>query len=258
MPLLSLGRAWKILVIGKAVIHTLPRAWVFAFFTAICGTSVAADCRLALLLGLDISSSVDAAEDRLQRGGMVSALIAPEVEAAFFGAGQPVALGVYEWSGRYNQEVILDWTLINARSDLLRAAEVIAASTRSYGEFPTAMGEALDFGAEMLARAPNCLRKTIDMAGDGENNEDHGPLVSYMAAAFDDITVNGLVVANAADFQTEERLTAFFSDQVLHGPGAFLVVADGFDDYERAMRIKLERELTPPAIGALKQAEDAG
>ncbi len=254
----NLGQAWKTPVIGNTVINPLPQVWVLAFVTAFSGTSVAAECRLALLLGLDISSSVDAAEDRLQRGGMVAALIAPEVEAAFFAAGQPVALAVYEWSGRYNQEVILDWTLIEERGDLVRAAEVIAATTRSYGEFPTAMGVALDFGVQMLARAPDCLRKTIDMAGDGENNEDHGPLVSYQAVAFDDITVNGLVVANAADFQTEERLTAFFRDQVLHGPGAFMIVADGFDDYERAMRIKLERELTPAAIGALEPAEDAG
>ncbi|MDF1729292.1 MAG: DUF1194 domain-containing protein, partial [Sulfitobacter sp.] len=31
----------------------------------------AAECRLALVLALDVSSSVDAAEDRLQRGGVV-------------------------------------------------------------------------------------------------------------------------------------------------------------------------------------------
>ncbi|HCJ01241.1 MAG TPA: hypothetical protein DHV74_17850, partial [Sulfitobacter sp.] len=44
----------------------------------------------------------------------------------------------------------------------------------------------------------------------------------------------------------------------LHGPGAFLVIANGFEDFERAMRIKLERELTPPAIGSLPVVEDAG
>lgn len=223
-----------------------------------CAVPASAECRLALLLGLDISSSVDDVEDQLQRGGMVAALTAPEVEAAFFAAGQPVALGVFEWSGRYNQEVILDWSMITDRAALVRAAEVIAISTRSYNEFPTAMGEALDFGAEMLARAPRCLRKIIDMAGDGESNEGHGPDISYAVAAFDTITVNGLVIANAADFQTEERLTAFFEDQVLHGPGAFMVVADGFDDYERALRIKLERELTPATIGMISILVDAG
>ena len=93
--------------------------------------ALAAECRLALLLALDVSSSVDAAEDQLQRGGLVSALIAPEVEAAFFAADQPVALAVYEWSGRYNQEIVLDWIMINSEADLVRAAEVVAASKRS-------------------------------------------------------------------------------------------------------------------------------
>lgn len=220
-----------------------------AAFIALASSAEAAECRLALLLGLDISSSVDADEDALQRGGMVSALTAPEVEAAFFAVDAPVALAVFEWSGRYNQEVILNWTLIDSRAALTRVARQIAASKRSYNEFPTAMGEALSFGAEMLAKAPPCLQQTIDIAGDGENNEGNGPGAAYANPAFQRITVNGLVVANAADFQTEDRLTQFYAEQVLHGPGAFMVVADGFDDYERAMREKLERELGVAVIG---------
>ena len=214
-------------------------------------TTAQAECRLALLLGLDISSSVDVDEDALQRGGMAAALTAPEVQAAFFAADQNVALAVFEWSGRYNQEVLLDWRMINSPTDLDQAAAAIAQTRRSYAEFPTAMGEALSFAAGMLDRAPRCLARTIDMAGDGENNEGAGPAAAYELPSFQTITVNGLVVANAADFQTEERLTAYYRDNVLHGPGAFMVVADGFDDYERAMRKKLEREVRPAAIGAL-------
>lgn len=206
-------------------------------------------CRLALLLGLDISSSVDSEEDALQRGGMAAALTAPEVRAAFFAVDAPVALGVFEWSGRYNQEVILDWTLIDTQDRLGQVADAIAASRRSYDEFPTAMGEALKFAAEMIDRAPACWQKTIDIAGDGENNEGDGPSLVYQDPAFDQITVNGLVVANAADFQTEADLTQFYRTRVLHGPSAFMVVANGFDDYERAMREKLERELAVAMIG---------
>jgi hypothetical protein len=110
----------------------------------------------------------------------------------------------------------------------------------------------------LLVQGPACNRQTIDIAGDGENNEDHGPDVAYESDVFDNVTVNGLVVANAADFQTEERLTAFFRNQVLHGPGAFMIVADGFDDYERALRRKLIRELTPPMIGSISNMGDAG
>jgi len=210
----------------------------------------AAECRLALLLALDVSSSVDAAEDQLQRGGLVSALISPEVQAAFFAADQPVALAAYEWSGRYNQQLLLDWTLIDSQAALVRAAEILAASKRSYNEFPTAMGYALGHGARLLERGPQCWRKTIDMAGDGQNNEGFGPQIAYREFPFQGVTVNGLVV-NAADFEGEVGLIAFYQGEVLHGPGAFMIVANGFDDYERAMRQKLERELAPPAIGAL-------
>lgn len=207
-------------------------------------------CRLALLLAVDVSSSVDAAEDQLQRGGIVSALIAPEVQNAFFASDVPVALGIYEWSGRYNQEVLLDWVIIDTPSDLLAAAETVADSKRSHNDFPTAMGYALGFGAKMLARAPQCDTKTLDMAGDGQNNEGFGPQAAYREFPFDDVTVNGLVV-NGADFEAETGLIAFYEGQVMHGPGAFIVVAQGFDDYARAMRRKLVRELSLPILGAL-------
>lgn len=215
----------------------------------------AVECRLALLLALDVSSSVDAAEDTLQRGGTVAALTAPEVVEAFFATDEPVALAVYEWSGRYNQEVILDWTLINSQLDLVRAAEVVANSKRSHNDFPTAMGYALGFGAGMMARAPRCLQQTIDMAGDGQNNEGFGPEQAYREFPFDGITVNGLVV-NAADFEGEVGLIAFYRAQVRHGPGAFIEIADGFSDFERAMRRKLERELMPLAIGNVPGARE--
>ncbi len=219
-----------------------------AFFAALSWAGPAAACRLALLLALDVSSSVDAREDELQRGGLVAAMTAPEVVSAFLSNDSPVALAVYEWSGRYNQEIVLDWIMINSEADLVRAAEVVAASKRSHNEFPTAMGYALGFASEMFARAPACLAKTIDMAGDGQNNEGFGPKIAYREFPLRDVTVNGLVV-NAAEFTSESQLIRYYELQVLKGPTAFLEVAQGFEDYERAMRRKLEREVLPALIG---------
>ena len=147
--------------------------------------------------------------------------------------------------------------MIDSRAALVRAAEVVAASKRSHNDFPTAMGYALGYGAQLLARSPDCLRKTLDMAGDGVSNEGFPPASAYREFPFQGVTVNGLVV-NAADFEGEVGLIAFYRGEVIFGPGAFLIVADGFDDFERAMRRKLERELTPPSIGALEQDGDAG
>jgi hypothetical protein len=216
----------------------------------VAGPAWAAECRLALVLALDVSSSVDAREDALQRGGLAAALVAPEVQAAFLAVDLPVALAAYEWSGRYNQAVLLDWMLIRSTAHLHFAAERIASSQRSHNEFPTAMGYALGYGAQMLMRSPDCLTKTLDMAGDGRNNEGFPPAAAYAEFPFDGVTVNGLAI-NAAEFEAETGLIPYYRNQVLHGPGAFLEIAEGFADYERAMRRKLERELRPPSIGVL-------
>lgn len=103
-------------------------------------------CRLALALAMDVSVSVDATEDTLQRQGLAAALIAPEVQDAFFASDLPVALAVYEWSGRADQRIILDWQLINDMSDLYVASSQIHQSTRSDDGSATAMGHALTFG----------------------------------------------------------------------------------------------------------------
>lgn len=207
-------------------------------------------CRLALVLALDVSSSVDAAEDALQRGGMARALRDPDVQDAFFISPDPVALLVYEWSGRYNQVTLLDWTLIEDPTVLNKAADRIGGSPRSHNDFPTAMGYALGFAATELQTAPACLFQTIDMSGDGINNDGFGPAEAYDAFPLDNVTVNGLVV-NAAEFASEVDLIAFYETEVIKGPGAFIEVAQGFEDYTRALRRKLIRELSAQVIGDL-------
>jgi hypothetical protein len=211
----------------------------------------ASDCRLALLLALDVSSSVDDMEDGLQRNGLAAALIAPEVQEAFFSSPLPVAMAIYEWSGRYNQVVLADWRLIEGPGDLVTLAETLARSRRSSDEFPTAMGYALGYGARMLERGPDCLFRTIDLSGDGENNEGFPPSAAYREFPFRDVTVNGLVI-NAADFEGELTLLDYFRREVLHGPGAFLEVAYGYGDYETAMRRKLRREVTARELSAVR------
>ncbi|WP_238364311.1 DUF1194 domain-containing protein [Mesobacterium pallidum] len=233
--------------------HGKHRALVgLALATALVPGAAAAQvgCRLALLLALDISSSVNAEEDTLQRSGLASALIAPEVQEAFLGDPLPVALAAYEWSGRHRQAVLLDWVLVDSAEDLLIAAQQIGRSERSTNNFPTALGYALGYGATMLRRAPPCLWQVIDVSGDGKNNEGFGPEAAYREFPFAGVTVNGLVI-NAAEFEAEVDLIDYYRTEVLRGPGAFIEVAQGFEDYERAMRRKLLRELRSKAVGGL-------
>ncbi|WP_170465155.1 DUF1194 domain-containing protein [Ruegeria arenilitoris] len=229
--------------------------WLIALGLAVLASPLRAEpCRLALVLAMDISASVDEAEDALQRQGLASALLAPEVVEAFFSSPLPVALALYEWSGRTTQSIILDWTLIETQADLLSASSTVQRSARSHQGSATSMGHALTFGAAMMQRAPSCLFQVIDLSGDGSNNDGYGPHRAYERAAFANIVVNGLVI-NAADFEGELFLIPFFENNVLHGPGAFLEIAQGFEDFERAMRRKLERELSGQQIGAVQEGE---
>ncbi len=201
---------------------------------------------------MDVSSSVDATEDTLQRQGLAAALIAPDVQAAFFISPDPVAILVFEWSGRYNQADLTDWRLIETPADLNALAGTIAGSRRSHNDFPTAMGYALGHAATQLARAPDCTTQTIDISGDGENNDGFGPEQAYAAFPMDAVTVNGLVI-NAGEFEAETQLISFYRDHVIKGPGAFLEIANGFLDFEDAMRRKLIRELSAMILGQTPQ-----
>ncbi|WP_259400240.1 DUF1194 domain-containing protein [Roseovarius sp. SCSIO 43702] len=208
--------------------------------------SQAAPCRLALALGLDVSSSVDAREYDLQRLGLAAALDAPEVRHAIL-SGSPgdVALAVYEWSGFNQQKLHLDWTLLRSNADINRAIAALAAMERSHDDFPTAIGQGLGFGANTLARAPDCARKVLDISGDGINNAGFGPAAAYRHFPFEDVTVNGLVISRDI-----EKTISYYRDNVLYGPGAFMIVTADFEGFAEAMARKLHREINDLVFGA--------
>lgn len=206
-----------------------------------------ANCRLALVLALDVSSSVDPYEDRLQRRGLAAALLAPDVQAAILAdPTYPVALHVFEWSGRYQQTTLLDWRFLRGPADITDAAATLAESNRGYANFPTALGYALGHAATQLARAPACERQTVDVSGDGRNNAGFGPQTAYRHFDFGEVTVNGLAIGGS-----EDHLAQYYRTEVIRGPGAFVEMAADFVDFQRAMERKLIRETASPQIGRL-------
>lgn len=203
-------------------------------------------CRLALQLGLDVSASVDQAEYRLQADGLAAALLDPMVTEAFLNGPGPVALSIFEWSGRFQQDVLVDWTLITSEADLLAVAERISSAGRGNQDFPTALGYALGFAATRFREAPVCLFQTLDISGDGQNNDGFPPVAAFEHFDFDGITVNGLAIGGAS-----REIEDYFAAEVIHGPGAFVEYALNHDDFAEAMRRKLERELRAMIFGGL-------
>ena len=216
------------------------------------GTAAAQEpCRLALVLAMDISSSVDPLEDALQRGGLAQALRAPEVvEAILSQPDRPVALAMFEWSGRVQQDMVLPWVMLRDAATIGAVADRIALSRRSYAEFSTAIGHAIEYAHDLFRQGPACDARVLDISGDGVNNDGFGPTAAYDAFDFSQITVNALVI-EVQEAGTDHGITDgadtgladYFRQIVIRGPGSFVEVAAGFEDFERAMRRKLLREL---------------
>lgn len=219
---------------------------------ALCLPVPAEACRLALLLAVDVSRSVDAQDYAIQREGIVAALGAPEVRAAFL-SGDPVALAVYEWSGRGFQEMVADWRLIEGPGDLDAVAAVVGARVQPARSLPTALGRALEFGLRAMGGAPTCSERVLDVSGDGRNNEGYSPADIYARRDFGDLVVNGLAIG-----EHEADVAEYYRREVIRGAGAFVEVAETQADFPAAIRRKLVREATPRVIGAAGAGPSGG
>jgi hypothetical protein len=208
------------------------------------GAGPATACRLALALGFDVSSSVDETDYAIQRDGIVAALEAPEIRRAFLAPDGPVALAIFEWGGRGRQVLVVDWLLVREAADLDRVADVVRVRGELRPWEPTAIGAALAYARELFAAAPACAARTLDLSGDGQNNDWLAPARVYARQDFGDILVNGLAIGGH-----ETDIAAYYASEVIRGPGAFVISARTHADFPPAIRRKLERELTGPVFG---------
>ncbi|MGH1423515.1 MAG: DUF1194 domain-containing protein [Pseudooceanicola sp.] len=218
-----------------------------------------AQCRLALILALDVSSSVDPGEYQLQKLGLATALNSvPIRDALINGPGGYVSLAVFEWSGRYQQQLLLDWTRMDAAKAIDGVVARIAGAERSYSRFPTAIGYALGYAAGLFRRGPDCKRRVIDVSGDGVNNEGFEPKLAFRNFPLQGVVVNGLVILGQ-----DKGVLPYYRREVRHGPGAFVEQARGFEDFADAMTRKLFRELNDVVVGGepgspIAAGQDAG
>lgn len=206
-----------------------------------------AACRQALVLALDVSSSVDEAEYVLQMQGLAAALRDPDVQAYLLAQPEaPVSIAVFEWGGHFDQTLIIPWRSITSAADLDVIAATLGGRIRSGPIQPTSIGGALAYAGRLLETGPVCWQQIVDVSGDGKNNDGIRPKRGKQAPIYQTTIVNGLVIGDdtpAAQVGIGE-LVAYYQAEVIHGPAAFTETALGFADYGRAMKRKLLRELS--------------
>lgn len=196
---------------------------------------------LAMVLAVDGSASVNYDEFGLIAGGMAAALRDPAVAEGLIGKS---VLALLLWSGAGQQDIITGWTRIDTAADLAAFADDVDNMPRTVRAGQTAIGEALLASLTLLAQVPAIpARNIVDVVGDGRSNDGiaPGPVRDRMAAA--DITINGLCILHE-----EPDLLAFYSAEVIGGPGAFAVTCREYRDFTEAMRQKLTREIRGPVV----------
>src|SRR5690625_635732 len=200
---------------------------------------------LELVLLVDASSSVDLFEFDLQLQGIAAAFRDTAVQAAIAGAGdRGIVVSLVQWAGRNHQVVAVDWMLLYDASSAERFAAAVDAAPRYISGGSTAIGSALHFAARLLrSSAYSGTRKVIDLSGDGRSNDGRPARDGRAAALADAVTVNGLPILNE-----EPDLDRYYREEGIGGPGAVVIAAADFEDFARAIRAKLLRELAGPPL----------
>jgi hypothetical protein len=206
---------------------------------------------LLLVLAADVSRSVDERKFRLQREGYAAAMVDPRVvNALAAGPSGRIAMCFVEWAGDADQNVVIDWTSIGTAEEAQAFANRIRNAPRAFvGR--TSISAAVDFGVALLGRSPfHAPRRVIDVSGDGTNNAGRDIVLARDAAVGQGVTINGLVILSDVPLPTNPLhthppggLTAYYEQNVIGGPGAFVVEAQSFESFGQSLISKLIKEI---------------
>ena len=226
-----------------------------ALVTSLLGQTVGAiaaeQVDLLLVLSSDVSRSVDHPKFLLQREGYASAISDPQVlDAIRSGPHAKIAICFVEWSGFGAQKLVIDWTVIDGPAAARKFGDQLLELPRSFAD-RTSISGGIEFAAAQIARAPfEASRRTIDVSGDGTNNAGRDVRLARDEVVAKGIVVNGLVILsdrpipwNAEHTNPPGGLEKYYHDNVIGGPGAFVMVAENFNSFGRAIVRKMIAEI---------------
>ncbi len=210
----------------------------------LCGPALAQQTPVAieLVLALDSSASVDRKEFQLQLDGLALAFRDAEVLEAIerlkpLGA----AVAVVQWGAPGETRVVLPFTVLASARDAKAFGFRIGLIRRWLRASATSIASGIDDSRALIEiNDYDGFRLVIDVSGDGPDNSTVDLEQARQRAKAAGIIVNGLPIM--ADDPT---LEAYYRDRVITGAYAFVEPARDFDDYARAIKEKLLKELRP-------------
>jgi hypothetical protein len=198
---------------------------------------------LELVLAIDASSSVDEAEWALQMDGYAAAFRDPRVQAAIrSGPNAKIAVSVLVWADATVPKWDSNWFVLTNAGGAERFAGFMAGLQRE-AEGGTGIGAGVAMAIRKFDRnGIEAPRQVVDVSGDGRETPAREvvvlmPQARAMARARG-VTVNGLAILNE-----DPGLADWYRNNVMNGPGSFVIAAADFDSFAEAILRKLIREI---------------
>ena len=241
--------------LARSLAKAAMAVWAAVALPHIDGAQAQAPVSIELVIAVDTSMSVDGFEYGLLMKGIAKAFRTPEI-VNLIGQQNGVAVSLFQWSSEVNQQYMIPWHLLKDPASVSAFAAKVEMVERDPNRVFTGIGGAIDFGVRSIAENEfEGRRLKIDVSGDGRNNIGVPPSIPRQEANALGIVINGLpilthIVAYSGRVLTHTNvdfydLETYYREKIIHGPGAFVEIADDYDDFARAFLRKLRRELTP-------------
>ncbi len=152
-----------------------------------------------------------------------------------------VAVAVTQWGGPGESRIVQPFTLITTATEAKAFGFVVSLGSRHFSATTTSIATAIEDSVALLdGNGFDGQRRVIDISGDGKDNSGLDLDAVRRTAKASGVTVNGLAIESE-----QSGLFEYYQQNVIIGADSFAVQAADFDDYARAIREKLLRELRP-------------
>lgn len=226
----------------------------------------------ALIVSIDVSNSVDADRYKLQMEGIAKALEDPGViEAIINGPNGGILFAMVTWADR--PQFALPWVKLASKQDALALAARVRKLPLQGGEFTCMTKMLRSVNDKIVPQIPaRALRVVVDVSGDGPDNCNADESIEKVRDELvaSGVTINGLPILEGANAGATGNgapppvaatngadgngLEEWFKTHVQGGNGSFVLPANGYSDFARAIRQKFVIEISgkpmPRTFGA--------
>ncbi len=228
-------------------------------------TAQAEEVDLELVLAMDASGSISDKEYVLQLNGTAAAFRDPAIQAAIVsGPVGKIAVNVMLWSDAAYEKVSSGWFVLDGQASAERFASMVQIfqltpdGKISFGGGGTGIGSGVQAALKLLnSNQYQGLRRVIDVSGDGVETEfwfSKSIMIADAKRLADaaNVTINGLPIITR-DFP---NLDEYYREKIITGAGSFVMKAEGFEDFGRAIKQKLLREISSNLAKAPSRESD--